>query len=84
MEEEMREFYVWGLVPRNFTGKCKIEITNSICHYKNGKLHRLDGPAMEHELATPEYYVEGKKYSKARFNKIPEVIMYKAGLGVFV
>lgn len=30
-----------------FTGVCKVLVDNSIRHYKNGNLHREDGPAYE-------------------------------------
>lgn len=101
-------------IPKNFTGKCKIHQT--IRYYVNGKLHRTDGPAIEHLLADrtlypysgrkywysegkqhrldgpaveyPEgskyWYVDGRLYMEEDFNALPEVIMYKAGLEIFV
>jgi hypothetical protein len=52
--------------------------------YKEGKLHRLDGPAREWFDGTKEWHVEGKRYTKEEFDKLPEVIMYKEGLGMFI
>jgi hypothetical protein len=52
--------------------------------YKKGYPHRLDGPAVEYSGGTKHWYKEGERYSKEEFNDLPEVIMYKAGLGVFV
>ena len=32
--------------------------------YGNGKLHREDGPAVEHPDGTKSYWLEGKRYTK--------------------
>jgi hypothetical protein len=52
--------------------------------YKEGKLHRLDGPAAEWSDRTKEWYVEDKEYTEEVFNALPEVIMHKAGLQMFL
>lgn len=59
--------------------------------YKDGKYHRLDGSALEHcsekkywYVEDKHWYVEGKEYTEKQFDALPEVIMYKAGLGVFI
>ena len=49
----------------------------------DGHLHRLDGPAIEKHTGESRFFVRGKRYSKEEFNALPEVIMHKAGLGVF-
>ena len=51
---------------------------------KDGKLHRLDVPALEFASGDKYWYVEGKYLSEKEFNALPEVIMYKAGLSMFV
>ena len=33
-------------IPKDFTGICKMLDYNSIRYYKNGKIHREDGPAI--------------------------------------
>jgi hypothetical protein len=59
--------------------------------YKDGKRHRLSGPAIEsvYDRNDPdgkltEWWVEGKPYSKEEFDALPEVIMYRAGLVMFL
>ena len=135
MEEQIQEFLFEEDIPSDFTGNVKVGNLESICHFVNGKRHRLDGPAEEeyitgtniwykegkihriggpaieytdgsrewfvegkmHRLDGPaaemvdvpsrrkkEWWVEGKKYSKKKFDTLPEVIRYKAGLGMFV
>jgi hypothetical protein len=52
--------------------------------YVEGLLHRLDGPAVEDPDGKNRWCVKDKEYTKEEFDKLPEVIMYKAGLGVFI
>lgn len=52
--------------------------------YKEGKTHRLDGPAKEYPGGARYWYVEGKRYTEEAFDALPEVIMYKAGLEMFI
>ena len=146
--EKIQEFEQWKDVPHDFTGKCKVKYCETIRHYLNGSIHRLDGSAIEspngervwykygalhrlngpaveyangkkywykegklHRLDGPaierpygedwwvegkmhrldgsaierpdgqnSWYVEGKEYSEEKFNALPEVIMYRAGL----
>ncbi len=48
-------------VPNDFTGICKINKNcNSINHYDSGKLHRINGPAIEYESGDKFYYVDDK------------------------
>ena len=42
---EIPEFKEGKLVPKNFTGHCFLTRFEVHCYYKNGKLHREDGPA---------------------------------------
>lgn len=51
---------------------------------KAGKLHCLSGPAEEYADGSRYWWVEGNEYSEEDFNVLPEVIMYKAGLGIFI
>lgn len=54
---------------------------------KDGEYHRLDGPAIEYPEETKgwqSWHVEGKRYTKKEFDALPEVIMHKAGLGMFL
>lgn len=44
----------------NFTGIIFRHNTNKMSHFKNGKLHRLYGPAVEWLGGTKEWWFEGK------------------------
>ena len=46
------------VVPKDFSGIC--EIKNSICYYKDGKLHREDGPM---NIRKMKYIIVFKRYS---------------------
>ena len=46
-------------VPVDFTGKV-IHKNGTVCYFKNGAFHRLDGPAIERPDGTKEYWVNGK------------------------
>jgi len=48
----------WLNVPENFTGVVEYS-DGSKYWYKNGKLHREDGPAIENSNGTKEWYKEG-------------------------
>ena len=37
--------------------------------YVDGKLHRIDGPAMEYGSGTKAWYIDDKYYSEEDFNK---------------
>lgn len=41
-----KEFTYASDVPKDFTGICRIKKVDSICHYKNGKFHNENGPAI--------------------------------------
>ena len=71
-------------IPKDFTGKCQTESTGAIRYFVNGKRHRLDGPAVEFPDGTSYWYVDGEFYLKEQFDALPEVIMYRAGLGIFL
>jgi hypothetical protein len=48
-------------VPKNFTGIA--EYSNELKQwYKEGKLHRIDGPAVEYSNGTKIWYKEGKRH----------------------
>ena len=80
----MIEFENLECVPDNFTGKCVTKNSGGIRYYVNGKRHRLDGPAVEYPHGTKHWWINGKIYSEENFNKLPDVIMYRAGLGIFI
>lgn len=56
----MQEFSIFPEVPSDFTGQCKINYSNSICYYLNGKPHRLDGPAITLGNGDKHWYNQGK------------------------
>jgi hypothetical protein len=56
-----KEFISSYYVPDNFSGVCKI-ISGDICHYKDGKLHHTDGPAVEYSNGIKEWWVNGKRH----------------------
>ena len=37
--------------------------------YCNGKLHRIDGPAIEWAVGTKEYWIEGRLLTEESFKK---------------
>jgi hypothetical protein len=43
-----------------FTTVCKITHNQSIRHYKDGQLHRENGPAIEFANGSKEWYLNGK------------------------
>lgn len=103
----MIKYSYYADVPDDFTGVCELTGWNAVCHmkeckfhrtdgpavewkngdrewYVDGNLHRLDGPAVEHIGTGNCWYVNGKEYSKEKFNSLPEVIMHKEGLDMFL
>jgi hypothetical protein len=58
----MIEFYFRDYVPRNFTGVCKLFYDKSICYYKNGELHREDGPSVKYPGRIKDWCYKGKCY----------------------
>lgn len=40
-----KKFYYEDDVPKDFTGICKIEYDDATVYFKDGKIHRDDGPA---------------------------------------
>lgn len=55
----MIEFKYYKDIPKNFTGFCKLIIDESIVYYKDGLLHREDGPAVEHASGHKEWLING-------------------------
>lgn len=47
-------------IPAEFTGVCKIFYHNTIYHYKNGKCHNENGPAIIYKDGAKEWYIDGK------------------------
>ena len=50
-----------GIIPDNFTGIIKNQYGEKLW-YKDGKLHRDDGPAMEYAHGRKDWYKEGKRH----------------------
>ena len=46
-------------VRKNFTG-ISVDFFGAKSYYKKGKLHRTDGPAVEHANGTKEWYIKGR------------------------
>ena len=60
----------WKIPYAQLNGIYEIE-DYGIFHLQNGKLHRLDGPAIEWYDGTKDYFIEGKEYSsKDEFDKV--------------
>ena len=55
-----KEFTYGSDVPKDFTGVCRIKKTDSICHYKNGKLHNENGPAIIYYGGDKTWVVDGQ------------------------
>lgn len=49
-------------IPNNFTGLVEKEATGTKEYYKEGKLHRIDEPAVEWFDGTKLWFIEGKKH----------------------
>lgn len=68
-----------GLVPSDFFGVYNGD--GQKMFFKNGKLHRLDGPAIFHFNGWPsdwdDYYIDGKEVSETEFWNHPLVIANK-------
>jgi hypothetical protein len=45
------------------------ELNNDRLYYKNEKLHREDGPAIEYEDGTCLWFIEGKEYTEEEYDK---------------
>jgi len=59
-KEKVKSFYSLSEVPKNYTGKCKVN--NLIYYFKNGKYHREDGPAIELADGTKAWYLNDKRH----------------------
>lgn len=51
-------------VTKDFTGICKILYDNTIRHYKDGFLHRQDGPAIEFPNKSCVWFLNGKRHNE--------------------
>ena len=58
----MIEFDSWENVPKNFTGVCVTKDDGDIRYYLDGKLHRLDGPAVERVSGMKHWFVNGVRH----------------------
>jgi hypothetical protein len=51
-------------------GYCTEFVSGSKVWYKNNKLHRIDGPAIEWSDGGKRWYINGIKYTEEEFNRI--------------
>ena len=58
----MIKFEKYTDIPKDFTGVCKILMDYEIHHYKNGKVHREDGPAKIFIDKSISWWLENKFY----------------------
>lgn len=58
----MLSFNYTSHVPKDFTGCCKITSDDSIRYFKDGELHREDGPACIHTNGALHYYLNGQAH----------------------
>jgi len=62
---EYKEIHIRSLSDVPSKGAWLASLPNGAkCWFADGKLHRLDGPAVEWVDGTIEFYIDGKKYSK--------------------
>lgn len=57
-------------IPKNYTGAVKHKELGYVYHYLEGKLHNMEGPAVEYGDGKVAYYVNDVEYTKSRFEKI--------------
>ena len=60
----MIEFNYPEAVPKDFTGVCKVLYDNTIRYYKDGALHRQDGPACEYPNGSCVWFLNGKLHKE--------------------
>ena len=58
---KVKHWWVYAREHPNFTG-CLIDKNNNIVWYKKGKMHREDGPSIEHTDGYKVWYKNGKKH----------------------
>jgi len=51
----------WGEIPDNFTGVANFTLSGNKYWYKNGKLHRESGPAIEYSNGIKYWYLNGSE-----------------------
>ena len=63
----MRIFKNYHNVPEDFSGVCKVidGYSNAICYYKNGKIHREDGPAIIKEYGEKRWFLNGLSHRES-------------------
>ncbi len=71
----------WSEVPINFTGIAKFT-GGTKYWYKNGKLHREDGPAIEWADGEKRWWLEGKFYPQINLNDFVILGHYKGKHGI--
>ena len=65
----------WVEIPENFTGVA--EYSNGNKHwYKEGRLHRIDGPACEYSGGNKYWYIENYYYSPYNLHSLIKTSIY--------
>jgi len=59
-------------VPKDFTGCCWVDWVEQLRFYRNGVLHRLDGPAISHFMFA-SYYIHGIQHDQKDYEREPLV-----------
>ena len=66
------------VIPDNITRNGYERITWSdkeIWYQKDGRIHRVDGPAIERIVGNKEWWLDGKRQYKGDFQKNPKMIV---------
>jgi hypothetical protein len=58
------KLYATTFVPNDYTGKVITNYSDNVYFYKDGKLHREDGPAVIYKLRHKVYYLNNLIYDK--------------------
>ena len=61
----MKLFESWDDIPDNFTGIFKFTFDDAIRFYKNGRLHREDGPAIIYSSGSKFWYLNGLRHRES-------------------
>lgn len=74
-------FYNFSSIPNSYTGIAYIEYHCKYVWYKNGKFHRLDGPAeiesnRHHDFLFGNFYIDGESMHEGAFLQHKLVKMY--------
>ena len=66
----MMKFKKYEDIPDEYEGMCIIEFSGCMCWLKQGRLHRIGGPARIYfETNAVEYYINGQYFSLFKMNQ---------------